>query len=386
MNKDEYLQWMKQAVDNSVKEHEKIQQFLVWLHEKTASLGSYYQESALRAFYCTVVAGAKTISISREISRTLDSSLDKDINEVRGISNKLRESEYNGVSFNPRKLHKWELNGLIYQARTLPAVDIVIDRNLAIECQRDDPKGRFYLRQVTALLIRDCDKKLLERIIYWDEIFPDENEMVDCLYERQLKEWKEGLSRILFQYRNLKLDWQFSSGQKQLLERYYATNKLLLDCLGKSNASPEVKKEIQETLLLPIVEIEKRKSGITKKSLLVCLQESNASIEVHDTQETLLLPTVEIEKPSSNDVQQQVQKTLSLPTDETAQLKRDDDQSSPKLSVKTDLYTITLFYSSLLIALILYIVFITVFRHYISQIPNPVLSQSVIADSRTSQE
>jgi hypothetical protein len=55
MNNDEYLRLMKQAIDESIKEDEKIQQFLVWLHEKTASLCSPYQESALRAFYCDVV-------------------------------------------------------------------------------------------------------------------------------------------------------------------------------------------------------------------------------------------------------------------------------------------------------------------------------------------
>lgn len=43
-----------------------------------------------------------------------------------------------------------------------------------------------------------------------------------------------------------------------LLNNYYAANKLVLHCLRESNASPEVQ-EIQETLLLPIAEIEKRK-------------------------------------------------------------------------------------------------------------------------------
>ena len=362
MNNNEYLLLMKQAIDNSVKQSNEIQDYLVWLHEKTQSLGSHYQESALRAFYCEVVEGTRTTDISREISRILDSSLDKDINEVRGISNKLRESEYNGISFNPGKLHKWELNRLIYQARTLPAVDIVIDRNLAIECQRDDPKGRFYLRQATALLIRSSDKELLERMIYCDGIFPDEDAMLEYLYERRLEEWKKSLSLLLLQYRNLKLDWQFSDGQKQLLNDYYAANKLLVDCLRESNVSPEVQKEIQDTLLLPIVEIERRKNCITKKILLDCLHESNAIPEVKETQETLFLPTVEIEICSSNEVQQQVQKMLASPIDEIPQHQQGNKQDKAVFLVKIDFYVTILFYSSFLLSLILYLVFITVFK------------------------
>jgi len=57
MNKDECMRLMKQKFDESIKEEEKLQQFLVWLHKKTASLGSHYQEAALRAFYCDVVEG-----------------------------------------------------------------------------------------------------------------------------------------------------------------------------------------------------------------------------------------------------------------------------------------------------------------------------------------
>lgn len=355
MNKNEYLRTMKQAIDESIKEDGKIQQFLVWLHEKTTSLSSHYQESALRAFYCDIVEGTK--SINREISRMLDSKLDKDIDEVRGIAEQLRDSEYDGISFNPSRLHKSELNRLIYQARTLPAVDIVIDRNIAMECKRQEG-GMGYLRQAAALLIRESDKQFHQEMAYFINTFPGR----DDLYG--IKKWRQGLSSPLSRHRNLKLNWQFSDEQKQLLERYYYTNKFLLDCLQASNASPEVQKEILDTLLLPIVEIEKRKSGLTKKLLLDCRQQSNASPEVQDTQETLS-PTVEIEKVKSNEVQQQVQKTLPLPTDETAQPKRENKQSSPTLPVKLDFYTITLFYSSLLIALILYIVFITVFRDYI---------------------
>jgi len=376
MNKDEYVRSMKQAIDDSVKENEQIQQFLVWLHKKTASLGSHYQESALRYFYCDVVEGITsdhytytsekaTVSVNRKISRMFDSRLDKDLDEARTVGVDLCKSEYDGIS--SIKLHK-----LIYQAETLPAVDVAFDKDVAIACtqpytykfDRGYPKNG-YLGRAISLLVRSSDWDFRKQLIYIMNAFPNSYEWGDYLYEKRLEEWRQGLSSCLYRYRNLKLDWQFSDGQKQLLNNYYAANKLLVDCLQESNASPEVQKEIQDTLLLPIVEIERRKNCITKKILLDCPQQSNRSPEVQDTQEALFLPTVEIQKRSSNEVQQQVQHILPLLTDEVAQHKRENEQSSPNLLVKLNFYTTTLFYSSLLIALILYIVFITVFRDYI---------------------
>lgn len=380
MNKDEYLRSMKQAIDDSVKENEKIQQFLVWLHEKTASLGSPYQESALRAFYCEVVEGLTSahytstsegafVSVNRKISRTLDSKLDKDIDEARTVGLDLCRSEYDGIAYSSSKLHKIQLRRLIYYAETLPAVNIAFDKDAAIACKqpyispsRLYPEG--YLGRAIALLVRSSDWDFRRQLIYIMNTFPNAVEWGDYLYEIRLEEWRQWLSSCLYKHRNLKLDWQFSDKQKQMLNNYYTANKLLVDCLQASNVSQEVQKEIQDTLLLPIIEIERRKSGINKKLILDCSQESNASLKVQDTQDTLL-PSVEIEKCSNNEVQQQVQKTLLLPTDETTQHKRDNEQNSHKLPVKTNFYPTTLFYGSLLIALILYIVFIIVSRHYI---------------------
>lgn len=379
MNNDEYLRLMKQEIDESIKEDEKIQQFLVWLHEKTASLGSHYQEAALRAFYCDVVEGITSdhytstserasVSVNRKISRILDSRLDKDIDEARGIGNELRKSEYDGITYNPSKLRKFELRRLIYQAETLPAVNVAFDKDAAIACTQPYPgNGRFniergYLGRSIALLVRSSDSDFRRHMIYIMNVFPDTSEWGSgYLYEQRLEQWRQRLSSCLSQ-RNLKLDWQFSDEQKQLLNKYYATNKLLVDLVQENHASPEVQKEIQDTLLLPIVEIERRKSGITKKILLDCSQESNAITEVKETQDTLLLPTVEIEICSSNEAPQQVQNMLPPPIDEIIDYRQENKQDKAVFSVKIDFYVTILFYSSFLIALISYIVFITVFK------------------------
>jgi hypothetical protein len=64
----------------------------------------------------------------------------------------------------------------------------------------------------------------------------------------------------MIEHRNIGHNWQFSKEQIGLLRQYYDANKLLVDCLyNASNVTPVVRSHIEETLLLPIAEIEKHK-------------------------------------------------------------------------------------------------------------------------------
>lgn len=54
--------------------------------------------------------------------------------------------------------------------------------------------------------------------------------------------------------------WKFSEEQMALLREYIRGNQTLIDCLTNSHLlSQALKEEIEENLLLPIAEIEKRK-------------------------------------------------------------------------------------------------------------------------------
>ncbi|MEG3960316.1 NACHT C-terminal helical domain 2-containing protein, partial [Microcoleus sp. herbarium2] len=75
------------------------------------------------------------------------------------------------------------------------------------------------------------------------------------------------LRQIIISYRNIGHDWQFSAQQKSLLRKYYDANKLLVDCLNSGcNVSPAVRQEIEETLLLPIANIQKIGDKCVKRS------------------------------------------------------------------------------------------------------------------------
>ncbi|RCJ15863.1 hypothetical protein A6S26_06070 [Nostoc sp. ATCC 43529] len=73
------------------------------------------------------------------------------------------------------------------------------------------------------------------------------------------KVWGKQLRYLLIKYRNIGYDWEFNEQQKELLEKYYDVNKLLVDCLNSAaDVSPIVRQKIEDTLLLlAIADIEK---------------------------------------------------------------------------------------------------------------------------------
>ncbi len=76
----------------------------------------------------------------------------------------------------------------------------------------------------------------------------------------QRNSWIEKLRKIMIKYRDIGHNWQLDVVQIGALSEYYESNVLLLQCLNSDcYVSREVREEIEETLLLPIAEIEKRK-------------------------------------------------------------------------------------------------------------------------------
>jgi predicted NACHT family NTPase len=76
----------------------------------------------------------------------------------------------------------------------------------------------------------------------------------------QGRNWTAQLRAILVEHRNIGHDWQFTNAQEQLLQQYCDANRLLIKCLNSDcYVSREVRQEIEETLLLPMSEVEKRR-------------------------------------------------------------------------------------------------------------------------------
>ena len=94
--------------------------------------------------------------------------------------------------------------------------------------------------------------------------FPDPNQEKEKFQEVWAKvrpTWVEKLRAFMIKYCNIGYDWQFNEEQIELLRQYYDTNEFLLECMDSDcYVSREVRQEIEETLLLPIAEIERRKT------------------------------------------------------------------------------------------------------------------------------
>ena len=88
----------------------------------------------------------------------------------------------------------------------------------------------------------------------------DSQKQLKNWYVTQGQVWAEQLRIVMLKHRNIGHNWQFHDHQKELLQKYYDANKLLVDCLNSGCVvSDTVRQEIEDTLLLPITEIENRR-------------------------------------------------------------------------------------------------------------------------------
>jgi hypothetical protein len=76
--------------------------------------------------------------------------------------------------------------------------------------------------------------------------------------------WADEVRTKIVSHRKIgKDDWHFSKQQKELLQQYYDANLLLVACLNSDCfVIREVRQDIEDTLLLPIAEIEQRKERL----------------------------------------------------------------------------------------------------------------------------
>jgi hypothetical protein len=87
-------------------------------------------------------------------------------------------------------------------------------------------------------------------------------ERFDEWWQKEYQAWIEQLRAVRIPDFNGGQDGKLSQHLKNALKRYYEFNKYLIDRLNIScQVTSEVRAQIEDTLLLPIAEIEKRKHG-----------------------------------------------------------------------------------------------------------------------------
>lgn len=120
--------------------------------------------------------------------------------------------------------------------------------------------NNFLARNIDRTLNYKLNLKLKRALKQLKDELPNPNQEEKTFqewWESNRQKWCDKLRASMIKYRNIGHNWQFSVEQREALIQYYDANKLLVDCLNSDcYVSREVRQEIEDTLLLPIAEIE----------------------------------------------------------------------------------------------------------------------------------
>ena len=266
---DDLLFLMKKQIDALLDSEPKFQHFLAWVSKKSSSVQTPYKLGAVRAFYFTLM-GFPAVDLN--LAPALDSSFGCDLNHSPSLM------PVSDLSFAPALANAG-------------ASELALDLNLMVayyyaaygdEIEEDSFSNNFDLYETLRKDTFSIDFNLYDALEYanahqceWQQSLQqlrqqlpdpdyDEEEEFYAWWVDESPTWSEQLGALIIEYRKIELDWQlrFSPEDWQVLLQYYDANRLLVDCLNNaSNVSLEMRSQIEDTLLLPIAEIEKRRLG-----------------------------------------------------------------------------------------------------------------------------
>lgn len=223
-NADYLIQLIKQQIDNLIAEDRDLQNFLNWLNRKCFAVNVIYKLASVRAFYLELNLG-----IDLKIDPTLSLALKLD--PALGLALKLDLELDLELNF------ALSLTGQL-DFSLAPTLSLSLDRAISLSLNRELQRSLQNLKEQLSKLTRSEGS-----FRKWWKV--------------NGRAWTEQLRTVQIKYRNIGYDWQFSTQQRQALQQYYDANKLLWDCINSScYMTHAVRQEIEETLLLPLAEIQ----------------------------------------------------------------------------------------------------------------------------------
>ena len=247
---DYLLRLIKEEVDTLLASDDKLQEFLVWCNNKYLSFKDRvcYKGIALRTFYYHIIIEMGMENICHE-SRYFDSKF--------RIENEF-ELDY---EFNITLIHLnsiWvdneinDINILSSERFNATGSSIEMNPNISVISTR----LYQYVHSTNFELYQELNK-LQNQVPYFVKTKKNISK-VKVWWQDNGRNWTEKLRTILIKHRNIGHNWRFTEHQKESLKKYYNANKLLVECLNSGcQVTPKVRQEIENTLLLPIAEIEK---------------------------------------------------------------------------------------------------------------------------------
>lgn len=266
-NPDNFVLQLKEKIDGILAGDRKLQIFLEWVTQKAILIQVSYKASAARAFYFSqALARIFEPKLSRplDFSHAVDRALKSDLHD-RSLAYQLDENL--GEDFKNNAIRSLDYDLAIDLILDCLLVTFAYDLNLFLTYSQDCDF--------------DLDPELQQSLKRFKNQLPNA-EKDNAQYQKWLqmngKIWTQNLRMAIIQHRNIGYEWQFSIDEKTLLKKYYYANKILIECLNEQNqVSPQIRQEIEETLLLPIVEIEKRQQEFYRQVETVAANISNPS-------------------------------------------------------------------------------------------------------------
>lgn len=233
-NADELLQQMKQQVDALIASDQKLQQFLSWCNQKSLSVEGSYKQTTVRAFYFALSL-ALDVDSNRASVFSFAHAFDPTFARNRALE--LDRTLIRTLTF----AHGCD-HAFVYAYAFALYSFYACDHACALAFE---PELKRSLQQLQAQL-PDPDEEE-EKLTQW--------------WQANGQVWAEKLRTVMVKHRNIGQNWQLNNQQQEALAQYESANKLLVDCLNSDcYVSREVRQEIENTLLLPIAEIENRKN------------------------------------------------------------------------------------------------------------------------------
>ncbi|WP_404789444.1 NACHT domain-containing protein [Altericista sp. CCNU0014] len=243
------LQLMKQKIDTLLTQEDILQKFLEWVQQKTNTVEVPYKSAAVRAYYFSL---AFTLARTREgtfgLPYALAGALEHDVCLYR----------YGDLTLD------YQLAMILASTQTVET-----DRTHSIACIIHTPNGTYRHKTDRArdlsfafelALHFDRDSELNQQLQQLRAVVLKNSDQFKSWWEAEGQAWAKVLRATMIKFLNIGHDWKFTSNQIALLQQYLDINLLLVNCLN-SNCYVErsVRTEIEDTLLLPISEIKKRK-------------------------------------------------------------------------------------------------------------------------------
>ncbi|MEH1931181.1 NACHT C-terminal helical domain 2-containing protein [Nostoc sp.] len=247
---DSLLELMKIKIDTLLAGDDKFQNYLIWLSTKASSLKFSYTQRALRALCMALNLDEEDFELPYNLGIDLDFNFlpNEPSNDDRLIS------EY-AVDRNLRLALSFSSDnrGVVSPNLKVP-LNIILQQIIDNELQYIYPRIFQLEDEIRQLINKLPDWWLNEK--FFDDVMINK---IDKWWKINGEDWINNLRALMIKYRSFGHNWCFTKEQTDILEQYYNANTLLVECLNSSNISREEKEKIEQLLLLPIAEIEKRK-------------------------------------------------------------------------------------------------------------------------------